>query len=90
MSFARSLSNKCGKKILDTATKTGLDAAKTPSKKVIYKTNEATGGELIGKKIAEKIVTPDPVPGVNSRNVEEISIPPEERRKISKKLRQVL
>ena len=49
-----------GKKILDTATKTGLDAAKTPSKKVLYKTNEATGGELIEKKIAEKIVTPDP------------------------------
>ena len=31
-------------------TKTGLDAAKTASKKVVYKTAEATG-EFIGNKI---------------------------------------
>ena len=36
-----------GKKILDTATKTGLDAAKTGSKRVVHKTVEATG-ELVG------------------------------------------
>ena len=36
-------------KKLDTATKTGLDAAKTTSKKVIYKTTEATG-ELIANQ----------------------------------------
>lgn len=35
--------------ILDTATKKGLDAAKTTSKKVICKTTEATG-ELIGNQ----------------------------------------
>ena len=44
-----------GKKILDTATKTGLDTAKTTSKKVVYKTAEATG-ELIGNNIAKNIV----------------------------------
>ena len=31
--FARNLCNKYGKKLLDTATKTQLDAAKTASKK---------------------------------------------------------
>ena len=28
---------------MDTATKTGIDAAKTPSKRVVQKTAEATG-----------------------------------------------
>ena len=61
-----------GKMHKDTATKTGLDAAKTASKKkLVHKRAEATR-ELIGKKIAEKIVKPKPVPDVNSRNVEEI------------------
>ena len=36
------------------ATKTGLDAAKTASKKVVHKTVEATA-VLIGNKIAEKL-----------------------------------
>ena len=47
-------------KLLNTATKTGLDAAK----KVVHKTVEATG-EFIGNKMAEKIVKLD----LNSRNV---------------------
>ena len=33
LSFERNLSDKYGKKLLDTATKTGLDASKTASKK---------------------------------------------------------
>ena len=53
--FARNLSDEYGKKILDTATKTGLDTAKTTSKKVVYKTAEATG-ELIGNNIAKNNV----------------------------------
>ena len=36
-----------------TATKTGIDAAKTTSKRVVEKTAEAT--DLIGNKIADKI-----------------------------------
>ena len=43
------------KNVLDTATKTGLDAAKTASKKVVHKAVEATR-ELIENKMAEKIV----------------------------------
>ena len=33
LSFERNLSDKYGKKLLDTATKTGLDASKTASKR---------------------------------------------------------
>ena len=32
LSFARRFGNKYGKKLMDTATKTGMDAAKTASK----------------------------------------------------------
>ena len=41
---------------MDTATKTGRDAAKTASKRVVQKTSEVTG-ELIGNKIADKITS---------------------------------
>ena len=40
LSFARTFGNKYGKKLMDTATKTGLDAAKIVSKKVVQKTAE--------------------------------------------------
>ena len=54
MSFARSMSNKYGKKLVDTAKKSATDAIKTASKWAIQKTAEATG-DLIGNKIADKI-----------------------------------
>ena len=41
---------------MDTATKSGIDAAKTDSKRVVQKTSEATG-DLIGDKIADKITS---------------------------------
>ena len=44
--------NKYGKKLMDTATKTGINAAKTASKGVVKKTAEATG-DLGGNKIAD-------------------------------------
>ena len=44
------------KKVMDNARKTGIDAAKTALKRVVPKTAEATG-DLIGKKIAEKITS---------------------------------
>ena len=47
LSFARKFGDKYGKKLMDTATKTGIDAAKTASKRVIQKTAEAT--EWYGK-----------------------------------------
>ena len=56
LSFARKFDDKYGKKLMDTATKTGIDPAKTASKKVVQKTAEATG-DLIGKKLADKITS---------------------------------
>ena len=41
---------------MDTATKTGIDAAKTVSKIFIQKTEEVTG-DLIGNRIAYKITS---------------------------------
>ena len=41
---------------MDTATKTGVDAAKTSSKRIVQKTAEATG-DLIGSEIADKITS---------------------------------
>ena len=51
LSFLRNLSNKYGKQYLDTAAKTGLDALKTASRKLVHKAAE-TKGEFIGNKIA--------------------------------------
>ena len=35
LSFARKFGDKCGKKLMDAATKTGIDAAKTASIRVV-------------------------------------------------------
>ena len=50
LSFARKFGDTYGKKLMDTATKRGLDAAKIASKGVVQKTAEATR-DLIGNKI---------------------------------------
>ena len=81
MSFARNLSNKYGKQLLDTSTKTRLDALKTASKKVIHKAAEATS-ESIGNKITDKIVEAKPVPETNSRYIKEIITPSEKKEEI--------
>ena len=49
-------SYKYGKKLMATATKTGVDAAKTVSKRLVQKTAEATR-DLVGNKIADKITS---------------------------------
>ena len=56
LSFAKKFGDKYGKKLIDAATKTGIDAAKTASKRAVPKTAEATG-DLIGNKIADKITS---------------------------------
>ena len=73
-----------GKKLTDTATKTGLNAASTTSKKIIHKVVEVAG-ELIGNKIADKIVKPKPMPSAKSRDVEEIVISPKEKKQQQQK-----
>ena len=56
LSFARKSGDKYGKKLMDTATKTVIDATKTSSKKVVQKAAEATG-DLIGNKLVDKITS---------------------------------
>ena len=53
LSFTRKFGDKYGKKFMDTATKAGIDAATTASKRVVQKTAEATV-DLIRNKIADK------------------------------------
>ena len=89
MSFGRNLSNKYGLQLLDTATKTRLDALKNASKKLVYQTVQATG-KLTGNTIADKIVKPKPVPDENSRNFGEVVVAPENREEILNELTHVL
>ena len=56
LSFARKFGNTYGKKLMDTATKTGINAAKIVSKRVVQKTAEATG-DLIGNNIADRVTS---------------------------------
>ena len=81
LSFGRKIGNKYGKKIMNTAAKTGIDAAKTGSKRVFQKTAEAAG-DLIGNKIADKITSIG-----KPKEIEEIYIPPEKRQQIIDDLR---
>ena len=82
--LARKCGDKYGKKLMDTATKTGIDAAKTASKRVVQKTAEATG-DLIGNKIADKITSIGK--SKEKEKPEEIYIPPEKRQQIIDDLR---
>ena len=83
MSYARTFCDKYGKKLMNTATKTGIDAAKTASKRVVQKTAKTTG-DLIGNKIADKII----LLGKTKRDErQEIYIPPEKRLQIIDELR---
>ena len=80
LSFAINFGNKYGKKLMNTATKTGMDAAKIASKRVVQKTAEATG-YLIGKKTADKITSVGKTkkkPKTREKP-EEIYIPPEKK-----------
>ena len=83
LSFAR----KFGKKLMNTATKTGIDVAKTASKRVIQKTAEATR-DFIRNKIADRITSVGKSKKEKKTNkVEEIYIPPEKREQIIHELR---
>ena len=84
LTFARKFRDKYSKKLIDTATKTGIDAAKTASKRVVQKTAETTG-DLTGNKIADKITSVGKTREKekdNTNKPEEIYIPPEKRQQI--------
>ena len=87
LSFARKFSDEYGKKLMDTATKTGIDAPKTASKRVVEKTAEATE-DLIGNKIADKITSiGKPKEKEKAKEIEEIYIPLGKRQRIIDDLR---
>ena len=87
LSFARKFGDKYGKKLIDTATKAGIDAAKTASKRVAQKTAEATV-DLIINKIDDKIITLGKTKSKEKEDErQEIYIPPEKRELIIDDLR---
>ena len=81
LSFWRKFGNKYGKILMDAAAKTGMDAAKTASKRVVQKTAAATG-DLIWNKIADKIISVGKPKEKKTKEIEEIYIPPEKRQQI--------
>ena len=72
---------------MDTTIKTGMDAAKIASKRVVPKTAGASG-DLIGNKIADKITSVGkPKENEKQKVIEEFYIPPEKRQQIIDDLR---
>ena len=100
MSFARSMSSKYKKKLVDTAEKSAADAIKTASKIAIQKTAEGTGG-FISNNVADKITSVSQKKSYNNDNDDDDDddvelfthakryISPEERRQIIDELRLV-
>ena len=86
LSFTRTFGDKYGKKLMDTATKTEIDAAKTASKRVVQKTAEATG-DLIGNKTADKITSIGKTKEKPKEKPEKMYIPPEKRQQITDDLK---
>ena len=97
--MGKSLSNKYGQKLLDSAKKATTDAIKSASKRVIQKTAEATS-DLIGNKIADQITSVSKKSTKELQNNEteddaekathkKIYISPEERQHIIDELRLV-
>ena len=87
LSFPRKFEDKYGKKFMNTATKTVIDAAKTTSKRVVQITAQATG-DLIGNKIVDKITSVGKTKKEDETSKrQEIYIPPEKRQQIIDDLR---
>ena len=80
--FPKKFGDKYGKKLMNTATKIGIDVAKTASKRVVQKTAETTG-DLIGNNITEKITSVGKTKSGEKKDEtnkrQEIYIPPEKR-----------
>ena len=75
---------------MDTAAKTGIDAAETASKSLVQKTAEATR-DLTGNKIVDKITSVGKTKNKHKEDEtnerQEINIPPEKRHQIINDLR---
>ena len=87
MWFTRKFGDDYSKKLMDTVTKTGIDAAKSASKWVVQKTAEATS-DLIRNKIADKITSLDKTKSKEKEGErQEIYIPQENRQQFIDDLR---
>ena len=69
LKMGKSLSNKYGQKLLDSAKKSTADAIKTASKRAIQKTAKATI-DVIGNKIADKVTSISKNPTNNNDNID--------------------
>ena len=80
--ISKNLSSKYSQKLIDHVKEPATDALKTASKRAIRKTEEATG-DLIGKKIADRIIKVSKASAkINSEEkLRERFISPELRRK---------
>ena len=104
LSFVRNFGDKYGKKLINTAIKTGKEFATIAGKRIVHKSAEATG-DLVGNKIADKItsmgrseelgsaVKPRSKKEKDETNImeetQEIYSPPEKRKLIIKDLKLV-
>ena len=70
-----------------TETKTGIDAAKPASKRVVRKIAAEGTGDLIGNKIADKIISLGKAKSKEEDERQEIYIPPGNRQQIIDELR---
>ena len=86
MSFVRKFGDKYGKRLMNSATKTEIDAAKAASKKVVQKTAEATR-DLIRNKIADKITSVGKKKSKEKEDETETYIPPKKKNQINDELR---
>ena len=87
MSFARKFGGKYGKKVMDTATKKGIDEVKITLNRAVQKNTEATR-DLIGNKISDKINSiSKQKEKEKTKEIEEIYIQPEKRQQIIDDLR---
>ena len=75
---------------MNAATKTGINTAKTASRRCVQKTAEATE-DLIGNRIADKITSVGKSKSKEkedeTKEIQEIYIPPEKRQQIIEALR---
>ena len=91
--FAKTLNNKYGQKLADSAKKSATDALKIAGKRTIQKTAEASG-DLVGNFIADKVTsiskkpTSEPHSNVVSSEIPKARyISPHKRQKIIDELR---
>ena len=90
--MGKSVSNKYGQKLLDSAKKSTADAIKTASKIAIQKTTKATD-DLIDNKIADKITSVSKKQSAkelhnNNKTEEDVEIVTPKKRHISPEERQ--